>query len=111
VSVSSRVFISHSRRLANTTTTYFISVRLRLIQLNCTVIIASRSPAKCAATVQQIKSAAPTSRGSLKVIPLDTNDLDKVAAFAKEVQREHDQLHFLVNNAGMSILKIDVEVV
>ena len=70
-------------------------------QLNCTVIIASRSPAKCASTAEQLRAAAPSSLGSLVILPLDISDLDDVATFAKQVKKQYSELHFLVNNAGV----------
>mmetsp|Transcript_16388 Transcript_16388/g.27407 ORF Transcript_16388/g.27407 Transcript_16388/m.27407 type:complete len:405 (-) Transcript_16388:619-1833(-) len=79
-------------------------IAAQLYKLNCTVVIASRSPTKCAATVEQIRAAAPSSRGSLQVLALDTCDLNKVAAFVQQFQREHSKLNFLVNNAGMLYL-------
>jgi NADP-dependent 3-hydroxy acid dehydrogenase YdfG len=70
-------------------------------QLDCTVVIASRSPAKCAETVEHLRLACPTSKGTLLALPLDTCDLTLVAAFVQSVQQRFPQgLHYLVNNAG-----------
>lgn len=74
------------------------------LQLGCTVIIASRSPAKCALTVEHLReqtaSSSSSSLGRLVVLPLDISDLDHVAAFAAQVREQYPQLHYLVNNAG-----------
>ena len=68
------------------------------------MIIASRSPAKCAVTADHIRAtataASSSSSGTLVVLPLDISDLDHVAVFAAKVREQYPQLHYLVNNAG-----------
>lgn len=77
------------------------AIALQLYQLNCTVIIASRSPTKCAATADKIRSLAPKSKGSLVILPLDICDLDNVATFVTDFKQNYSKLNYLVNNAGM----------
>lgn len=69
--------------------------------MHANVIIASRTLSKCNQTVEDIKKVVVGSKGSLKSMELDTSDLNKVAKFVNEFKASHNELHFLVNNAGI----------
>ncbi|PYH79185.1 NAD(P)-binding protein [Aspergillus uvarum CBS 121591] len=69
-----------------------------------TIYIASRSKDKVEAAIKDITSqssnAASTTRGKLKFLHLDLNDLKTVQAAAASFAEQESQLHVLWNNAG-----------
>ncbi|MFC4358287.1 oxidoreductase [Halobium salinum] len=63
------------------------------------VVLACRDTEKGAAAARDIRRDAPDA--DLDVRELDLADLDSVAAFAADFEAEYDDLHVLVNNAGV----------
>ena len=65
------------------------------------VVIACRNPEKANAALERLESDAPG--GSFQFLHLDLADLDSVRSFVEEFKAQHDQLDFLVNNAGVMV--------
>jgi NAD(P)-dependent dehydrogenase (short-subunit alcohol dehydrogenase family) len=63
------------------------------------VVLAARDAQKTDAAAEEIRAAVPGAE--LEVGLLDLASLDSVRAFAAGFLAEHDQLHLLVNNAGV----------
>ncbi len=63
------------------------------------VVLAARDPARTAAAVDTIRTAAPGA--SLQVVVLDLGSLESVREAAAAITASHDRLHMLVNNAGL----------
>lgn len=70
-----------------------------LATCGATVLIHGREGSRCQETVDQIR--AETSNVKLAWYLADLASLDEVRALAARVADEHDQLHALVNNAGI----------
>jgi NAD(P)-dependent dehydrogenase (short-subunit alcohol dehydrogenase family) len=69
----------------------------RLARAGATVVVVGRSPAKLAATVEELRPHAGA--GSLETLTTDLASLDAVRRLAEEFRRRHDRLDVLVNNA------------
>ncbi len=63
------------------------------------VILACRDTARGEAARDQIRQQ--TTEASIEVMPLDLASLDSVRHFAEAFKSNHDQLHLLINNAGV----------
>lgn len=72
---------------------------LALAQRGAHVIIADWAGEHGVRTCAQINAAA---QGSAEFIYCDISDLDSVRALAASVTRRHEQLHVLLNNAGIT---------
>ncbi len=72
-----------------------------LYSKNAKVYIASRSEAKAAQAIEEIKQAEPNSSGELVFIRLDLADLSTIKASAQEFLERENRLHVLWNNAGV----------
>jgi NAD(P)-dependent dehydrogenase (short-subunit alcohol dehydrogenase family) len=64
-----------------------------------TVVMGCRRVAEGERVADTLRAELPHAR--LEVLPLDLGDLDSVRAFARAFMRHHEQLHGLVNNAGV----------
>jgi NAD(P)-dependent dehydrogenase (short-subunit alcohol dehydrogenase family) len=69
-----------------------------LARLGAEVVLVARDPAKGQATVEEIQAAAGDPRVGLLLADLASQASIRQAA--EEVERRHDRLHVLVNNAG-----------
>ncbi|KAF2257821.1 NAD(P)-binding protein [Lojkania enalia] len=72
-----------------------------LYSKNATVYIAARSQTKAESAISSIKSACPTSTGSLIFLLLDLADLSTIKASASEFLAKETKLNVLFNNAGL----------
>lgn len=63
------------------------------------VVVAGRNPEKVAQAVAAIQADAPA--GSVEAGIVDLASLQSVADFAKSFKAKHQQLHVLINNAGV----------
>ncbi len=77
------------------------------MQMGARVIIASRTHDKCLATADNFRKQYSESPGVLETMALDTSDLISVKAFVAWFHKDHKQLDFLVNNAGILYLPTD----
>jgi NAD(P)-dependent dehydrogenase (short-subunit alcohol dehydrogenase family) len=75
------------------------AVAERLAADRATVHLHGRDPKRLAATAAEIRSATGNER--LVTHVADLASLDEVRALAADVQRSTDQLHVLINNAGI----------
>lgn len=73
----------------------------QLYRLGATVVIASRTYQKCVDTAEKIDTGYPESCGKILSRTLDTSDLDSVKQFVEWYRTEFEQLHYLINNAGL----------
>lgn len=65
-----------------------------------TLLLACRSPERGARAVDQVRTTAPRAR--VELVRLDLSDLASVRAAAADIrERTDDQLHVLMNNAGV----------
>jgi NAD(P)-dependent dehydrogenase (short-subunit alcohol dehydrogenase family) len=71
---------------------------------NATIYIAGRSKQKASDAIIKLQSSSPNSRGSLKFLQMDFNDLATVKSGVQIFLSEQDRLHVLVNNAGVSTI-------
>ncbi len=63
------------------------------------VLMAARDPAKLQEAMDAVLTAQPNAQ--LAAVHLDLADLDSVRAAAQAVLADHDELHLLINNAGV----------
>ncbi len=63
------------------------------------VVMACRNPEKGEAAVRELRKAVP--RADLELMELDLASLESVRRFAESFLRRYDQLHVLMNNAGV----------
>lgn len=68
---------------------------------NAKVYIMARSKDKSLQAIEDIKAAVPKSQGELNFLRLDLADLESVQTSAEEFLRRENQLHVLINNAGV----------
>jgi len=64
-----------------------------------TVILACRDEAKTKVVVEELR--ADTKNQNIEFIQLDLNDLNSVRQFAKNFKSKYQNLHILINNAGI----------
>jgi NAD(P)-dependent dehydrogenase (short-subunit alcohol dehydrogenase family) len=81
-------------------------VAARLAGAGATLLIHGRDAAKLATTADEIR--AVTGNDRITTHRADLASLDEVAALAEEVQRSTDQVHVLINNAGIGTGKPDL---
>ncbi|KAK0621012.1 short chain dehydrogenase reductase [Immersiella caudata] len=74
-----------------------------LYSANATVYMACRTESKARNAMQDIRSAAPSSKGRLEFLPLDLSDLRTVKAAAEQFIASQTKLHVLFNNAGVMV--------
>ncbi|KAI8578695.1 hypothetical protein K450DRAFT_246083 [Umbelopsis ramanniana AG] len=72
---------------------------LELVKKNAHVIVASRTPSKALATIEEIK--AETKSDKIEFIQLDLLSLASVTKFISEFKAKNLPLHLLLNNAGV----------
>lgn len=70
---------------------------------NAKVYIAARSEEKAKKAIEDIKTAAPGSKGALVFLHLDLNDLRQVKTSAQRFLEQKQKLHVLFNNAGVMV--------
>lgn len=74
-----------------------------LYQKNAKVYVAARSEEKARKAIDGIKSRAPNSKGELRFLHLDLDDLTTIKASAEAFLGENDRLDVLWNNAGVMV--------
>ena len=73
-----------------------------LYGLGATVVLPSRSRDKCAAAERDMRAEYPSSAGRVDCsMRLDLASFDSVDAFAESYSAQYQELHVLINNAGM----------
>ncbi|TEA12742.1 putative oxidoreductase [Colletotrichum sidae] len=72
-----------------------------LYSKNATVYATSRSEEKGRAAIASIQKAFPDSKGRLELLTLDLADLTTVKPAAEAFLANENQLHLLINNAGV----------
>lgn len=72
-----------------------------LYSKNAKVYIATRSEERAIKAINEIKSSAPGSKGSLVFMKLDLSDLSTIKASANFFLAQETKLHVLFNNAGV----------
>ena len=72
---------------------------LELARRDATTIIACRSSSRGEAAMQRLRNAVPHARVDLML--LDLGDLSSISRFVEEIQSFRQELHILVNNAGI----------
>ncbi|KKY17505.1 putative short-chain dehydrogenase [Phaeomoniella chlamydospora] len=72
-----------------------------LYAANATVYIAGRSSTKAASAISSIKSAHPTSSGTLTFLSIDLSDLRTIKPFVTTFLSSSSRLDILYNNAGL----------
>lgn len=77
-----------------------------LYALGATVILASRSAKKALTIVESIKKEYPDAPGTLDTGVLEVSSLKDVKEFADWYNSKYDNLHVLVNNAGIHYASI-----
>jgi len=63
------------------------------------VVVAGRDEKRCLPAIDDIKRES--GNNNIEFIPLDLADLDSVRKFAADYRQKHNQLHILLNNAGV----------
>ncbi len=66
------------------------------------LVLLCRTETKAQRAMEEIKAQSP--RASLSFVPLDLADLSSVRRAAEQVRNEYEQLHALINNAGVMAL-------
>ncbi|GKT66215.1 short-chain dehydrogenase [Colletotrichum tofieldiae] len=80
-----------------------------LYTTGATIYMASRSKERAEKAVETIKAIpAPKNPGSIKILPLDLNDLESVKAAAASFAQQETKLDVLWNNAGTGALGVEV---
>ncbi len=74
-----------------------------LAQMGATVIVVSRNPGKCAATVDRIKQE--TGNSAVEFMVADLSSQKEIHQLVQRFKSQHQYLHVLVNNAGAWINK------
>ncbi|KAG0742217.1 hypothetical protein G6F62_008043 [Rhizopus arrhizus] len=72
---------------------------LEMAKKGCTVILACRNEEKTIKVVEEIKTA--TKNEKIEFIKLDLMSLASVKQFAQEFKAKYQELHILINNAGV----------
>ncbi|XP_077264922.1 polyprenol dehydrogenase [Temnothorax americanus] len=72
----------------------------KLLQCDMEVIIACRTISAGEKLILEIRKSGITS-GRAKVYKLDNSSLESVRGFAKQIKADYDQIHILINNAGI----------
>ena len=74
---------------------------LALYRSGANVVITCRDTQKAKETIEKLQKT--NGKGQLESAILDLSDLDSVKHFAEEFIQKHNQLHILINNAGVSM--------
>lgn len=74
-----------------------------LYRKHATIYVAGRSKEKAELAIKEIKGAVPSSRGGLKFLYLDLNDLTTIKPAVNEFLRQEQRLDVLWNNAGVMV--------
>ena len=74
-----------------------------LYQKNAKVYVAARSEEKARKAIEGIKAKAPNSKGEVRFLHLDLDDLTTIKASAEAFLSENDRLDVLWNNAGVMV--------
>jgi NAD(P)-dependent dehydrogenase (short-subunit alcohol dehydrogenase family) len=72
---------------------------LELAKKNALVIIAGRNAEKINQAIVNIKAEVPTAKLEAGIV--DLSDLESVKKFAESINKKHNQLDVLINNAGV----------
>ncbi|KAI9150455.1 Short-chain dehydrogenase/reductase pkfC [Paramyrothecium foliicola] len=72
-----------------------------LYQRNATVYMAARSQSRTEEAINDIKASHPNSKGQLKFLKLQLDDLATIKASANQFLAQESRLDVLVNNAGV----------
>ncbi|KAG2222417.1 hypothetical protein INT45_009429 [Circinella minor] len=75
------------------------SCAFQIARKNCTVILGCRNKSKGELVVKKIQEE--TGNNNVECILLDLNDLKSIKSFAEMFLSKYDQLHILINNAGL----------
>jgi NAD(P)-dependent dehydrogenase (short-subunit alcohol dehydrogenase family) len=78
---------------------------LELAQRGADVLVHGRDPARCEATLREIRSE--TGNDGLGFYVADFAELAEVHRLAEEIERDHERLDVLINNAGIGAGKRD----
>ena len=70
---------------------------------NGTIYVAGRSQEKAIKAIDEIKAAAPDSKGRLEFLKLDLADLPSIKQSVEDFLSREKSLHVLTNNAGVMI--------
>tara|TARA_B100000809_G_scaffold39367_1_gene34460 strand:- start:7785 stop:8699 length:915 start_codon:yes stop_codon:yes gene_type:complete len=76
-------------------------ITIGLAKLNAKVIMACRNIKKAESTKLEILKTIPSA--NIEIMELDLNSLDSVRSFTKSFCDQHQQLNFLIENAGIMI--------
>ncbi|XP_015177375.1 PREDICTED: dehydrogenase/reductase SDR family member on chromosome X-like [Polistes dominula] len=71
-----------------------------LLQCDIEVIIACRTPSVGEKLISKIRESGVTT-GKAKVYKIDNNSLESVKEFADKIKHDYNELHILINNAGI----------
>ena len=74
-------------------------IALALYQKGASVTVAGRDPLRVNDAIKEMSHAGGT--GTLSAGILDLASLQQIREFAEQFKKEHDQLHLLINNAGV----------
>ncbi|KAH7020764.1 uncharacterized protein B0I36DRAFT_296199 [Microdochium trichocladiopsis] len=74
-----------------------------LYQHNAKVYLAARSESKTSEVIKEMQTAHPTSRGTLRFLNLQLDDLSTIKKSADDFLTQEDRLDVLWNNAGVMI--------
>lgn len=77
-----------------------------LAQMGAAVVIVGRSPAKCAAVVDEIKQIS--GNDAVEALIADLSIMAEVRQVAEQFKAKYQKLHVLVNNAGGAFMKREV---
>jgi len=76
-------------------------ITIGLLKLDVKVIMACRNKKKAVSTQLEILKIVPSA--NIEIMELDLNSLASVRSFAKAFSDQYQQLHFLIENAGIMI--------
>ncbi|KAI0596494.1 putative short-chain dehydrogenase [Biscogniauxia sp. FL1348] len=79
-----------------------------LYSKDATVYIVARSEGKSNKAIEDIKESYPTSKGALKFLFLDLNDLSTIKPAVERFLSIESKLHVLFNNAGVQTATPDI---
>lgn len=84
-------------------------IAAELYALGATVVLASRSATKALSIMESIKKEYPDAQGTLDTGVLEVSSLKDVKEFADWYLSKYDNLHVLVNNAGIHYASIGMK--
>ena len=65
-----------------------------------TIVVSTRSPAKCEETIKSLKEKIPNSKSLLESLQVDLESDESIVKAFEEFKSRHDKLDVLVNNGG-----------